>query len=294
MVSSRFVECIFLRPIPLTAEQARSCLFRRLFYGRAIRRPSRSISILIDLSARWPLNSAAHRCLSFYEQPPCFYANIAREFDSCFVRTACFSWAAHAFAHSNAFCKRPGHQAVGKRRPLTPVAPAFRFMVPGLRPWHHFCRHRCLYRYSLLQQEHGAYVRRMIWDAPRGRGPFPQQVTGRQVCPSRGRWNGQTVTTAQWGGSSPRAWGRCGDGLDLLRLFARFIPTCVGQINSRSNHFAQCQRFIPTCVGQIFPTQGICPEAARFIPTCVGQIRSYPEINSLHLRFIPTCVGQML
>ena len=88
--------------------------------------------------------------------------------------------------------------------------------------------------------------------------------------------------------------GPCG------RRFARFIPTCVGQMMTHPMDEDGKWRFIPTCVGQIYICLGRKPFPAgssphawgkcgyslgvepseRFIPTCVGQIQTTPEASS--------------
>jgi len=91
-------------------------------------------------------------------------------------------------------------------------------------------------------------------------------------------------------GSSPRAWGACGDP-ELFAGAARFIPTCVGSIacpvaadppppvhpHVRGEHcnFSGSVNYLlgssPRAWGALNspPPQS---EAARFIPTCVGSI----------------------
>ena len=91
-------------------------------------------------------------------------------------------------------------------------------------------------------------------------------------------------------GSSPRAWGKCGNG-SKQRFRNRFIPTCVGQITpSRSVQTSPSVH--PHVRGanyelerSILPTSGSSPRAwGKF----KGSALSLPR-----RRFIPTCVGQM-
>ena len=114
-------------------------------------------------------------------------------------------------------------------------------------------------------------------------------------------------------GSSPRAWGRwrCAFRVNIMRAVHphvrgadffigvraaahhRFIPTCMGQIESISIiHIIQI-RFIPTCVGQIPAPTRTSSADSRFIPTCVGQMERDRTFKRVEVRFIPTCVGQM-
>ena len=112
-------------------------------------------------------------------------------------------------------------------------------------------------------------------------------------------------------GSSPHAWGRCIAKYDST-LSYRFIPTCVGQINTpaqptltltvhphmRGADFGRTSRRYaysgssPHAWGRWFMIAHDEKEI-RFIPTCVGQMHAWSEKAKRMMRFIPTCVGQI-
>ncbi len=132
-------------------------------------------------------------------------------------------------------------------------------------------------------------------------------------------------------GSSPRVWGTCRRAGKTSRV-RRFIPTCVGNMNTAAvitmamggssprvwgtyTHILSPidrHRFIPTCVGNMAAVLAglllaavhphVCGEHALFQKLRVHKLGSSPrvwgtfirpEVTRFGGRFIPTCVGNM-
>ena len=94
---------------------------------------------------------------------------------------------------------------------------------------------------------------------------------------------------------------------------ARFIPTCVGQMEPSTCAVILCAGSSPHAWGRCRQRRGCAqhprvhphmrgadrntaPErqcSTRFIPTCVGQMDGDGFLYGIKFRFIPTCVGQM-
>ena len=79
-------------------------------------------------------------------------------------------------------------------------------------------------------------------------------------------------------GSSPRAWGKFPHAENDL-IAKRFIPTCVGQMNSRHICYVVLYGSSPRAWGK-FVFNRFGERLERFIPTCVGQM------NSRHICYV--------
>ena len=93
-------------------------------------------------------------------------------------------------------------------------------------------------------------------------------------------------------GSSPHAWGRFAVAAMPIRSIS-VHPHMRGADDQSNSKPRNDRRFIPTCVGQIASRTKQGARQAGSSPHAWGRCRWRPCCRSLSRRFIPTCVGQM-